>query len=88
MILAFFSSARMILLERHESPASCNYSLPSIYVNPREWIKVNIYRGVNKSITTHPQKRMNSTYIVSGGPQKCPTHPAKRMNSTGFGVRS
>ena len=24
-----------------------NYSLPSINVNPREWIKVNIYRGVN-----------------------------------------
>ena len=23
------------------------YSLPSINVNPREWIKVNIYRGVN-----------------------------------------
>jgi hypothetical protein len=34
---------------------------------------------VIKSITTHPQKRMNSTYIVRGGPQKCPTHPAKRM---------
>ena len=24
-----------------------HYSLPSINVNPREWIKVNIYRGVN-----------------------------------------
>ena len=24
-----------------------SYSLPSINVNPREWIKVNIYRGVN-----------------------------------------
>ena len=23
------------------------YSLPSITVNPQEWIKVNIYRGVN-----------------------------------------
>ena len=23
------------------------YSLPSINVNPREWIKINIYRGVN-----------------------------------------
>ena len=23
------------------------YSLPSVNVNPREWIKVNIYRGVN-----------------------------------------
>ena len=23
------------------------YSLPSINVNPGEWIKVNIYRGVN-----------------------------------------
>ena len=23
------------------------YSLPSINVNPRGWIKVNIYRGVN-----------------------------------------
>ena len=23
------------------------YSLPSINVNPREWIKVNIYRGVH-----------------------------------------
>jgi hypothetical protein len=23
------------------------YSLPSINVNPQEWIKVNIYRGVN-----------------------------------------
>ena len=23
------------------------YNLPSINVNPREWIKVNIYRGVN-----------------------------------------
>ena len=23
------------------------YSLPSINVNPWEWIKVNIYRGVN-----------------------------------------
>ena len=23
------------------------YSLPSINVNPREWIKVHIYRGVN-----------------------------------------
>jgi len=33
----------------------------------------------DKSITTHPQKRMNSTYIVRGGLQKCPTHPAKRM---------
>ena len=26
---------------------SNHYSLPSINVNPREWIKVNIYRGVN-----------------------------------------
>ena len=24
-----------------------SYNLPSINVNPREWIKVNIYRGVN-----------------------------------------
>ena len=24
-----------------------NYSLPSINVNPQEWIKVNIYKGVN-----------------------------------------
>ena len=24
-----------------------NYSLPSVNVNPREWIKVNIYTGVN-----------------------------------------
>jgi hypothetical protein len=24
-----------------------DYSLPSMNVNPREWIKVNIYRGVN-----------------------------------------
>ena len=24
-----------------------HYSLPSINVNPREWIEVNIYRGVN-----------------------------------------
>jgi hypothetical protein len=33
----------------------------------------------NKSITTHPQKRMNSTYIVRGGLQECPTHFAKQM---------
>ena len=24
-----------------------SYSLPSMNVNPREWIKVSIYRGVN-----------------------------------------
>ena len=51
-----------------------------------QWL--SLAKTLLKSITTHPQKRMNSTYIVSGGPQKCPTHPAKRMNSTGFGVRS
>jgi hypothetical protein len=28
-------------------PIEPPYSLPSINVNPREWIKVNIYRGVN-----------------------------------------
>jgi hypothetical protein len=42
------------------------------------YIVVSKY-NVIMSITTHPQKRMNSTYIVRGGLQKCPTHPAKRM---------
>ena len=27
--------------------STLTYNLPSINVNPREWIKVNIYRGVN-----------------------------------------
>ena len=31
----------------HHLISQRNYSLPSINVNPREWIKVNIYRGVN-----------------------------------------
>jgi hypothetical protein len=30
----------------HHGWGSVTYSLPSINVNPREWIKVNIYRGV------------------------------------------
>ena len=43
-----FGLLLMILFSRN---VVCNlgevYSLPSINVNPLEWIKVNIYRGVN-----------------------------------------